>query len=132
MKLNLIEKRKAESYSGDSLTYELITLTLEQKKYILKEIFKLDGLNPVKIKIEYLRDNELQIDSFYGKILTDELLSKYDDNITFAKIKVTINSVKTSFTIDFKDNYIRIKSDYENGVDQNSLEKIIEHIIRNI
>ena len=66
------------------------------------------------------------------KILTDELLSKYDDNITFAKIKVTINSVKTSFTIDFKDNYIRIKSDYENGVDQNSLEKIIEHIIRNI
>ena len=58
MKLNLIEKRKAESYSGDSLTYELITLTLEQKKYILKEIFKLDGLNPVKIKIEYLRDNE--------------------------------------------------------------------------
>lgn len=131
MKLQLIEKRKAESYTGDSLTYELSTLNIDQKKFLLNEIFNLDGFDPVKIKVEYFENKELQVDSFYGKILTEDRLAKYID-INFIKVKANINNVKTSFTIDFKDNYIRIKSNYDNGVNANTLQKIIDEITKNL
>lgn len=131
MKLQLIEKRKAESYTGDSLTYELSTLNIDQKKFLLNEIFNLNGFDPVKIKVEYFENKELQVDSFYGKILTEDRLAKYID-INFIKVKANINNVKTSFTIDFKDNYIRIKSNYDNGVNANTLQKIIDEITKNL
>lgn len=131
MKLNLVEKRKADNYTGDSLTYALNVTTIEQKKQILTEISKLEDIDIVKIKIEYVLDGAMEVDSFYSKNLTKEMLDKYMD-ISFVKIKANISNVRTSFTLDFKDEYIRIKANYEKDMNEEKLIKIVKHITKNI
>jgi hypothetical protein len=128
MKLKIREKVKAENYSGDSITYILPKFNLEQKIILLKEIQQLENIELIKIKIEYIDiDNTQQIDSVYSKILSKNNYLKYQ-NINYMKIKALINNTKISFTVDFLDNYLRIKSDYNNDFSEKNIYKIIEKL----
>lgn len=127
MRLNVIEKRKAENYTGDSITYELPEISIDKKKYIINKIFELLYMDPVKVKIEYMENENVQTDCVYGKVLSKTQLDKYD-NIVYAKIKANIEGTRVSFTIDFKDQYLRIKADYTHNLNGDSVEKIVAQI----
>lgn len=132
MKLNVKEKIKADNYTGDSITYNLPTFNLSQKLTLLKKIQQINEIDPVKIKIEYLDiEEKQQVDSAYGKSLTKNDYLKYKD-VNYAKIKGLLNGVRVSFTVDFLDNYLRIKGDYKNDFSEKTIHKLAEEITQEI
>lgn len=128
MELNLIEKRKADNYSGDSITYKLNKLQINDQIALIKKILKLKDLKLLKVKIEYIdEDNKNQIDSFYSKKPNDDIYIKYK-NISLCKIKGYFDNTKISFSLDFNDDYIRVKADYTNNFNEQNIKKIVHNL----
>lgn len=128
MKLKVLSKQKAENYNGNSITYEMNTNDNEYRKEILKRLFKSDKLCPQKIKIECLDNEALITDSQYGPSIINIDINKYN-NIQFIKYKAYYEGAKISITLDFKDNYLRIKGDYTDKFNDNINEKLAEYIL---
>lgn len=128
MRLEVIEKRKAENYTGESITYKLVEHDINNQIKLLDNILNLEDFKPLKIKVEYLdSNNEKQIDSTYSKTLDSKNYIKYN-NILFCKIKGYIENTKISFSVDFASEYIRIKSDYNEEFSNKELENIINYL----
>lgn len=125
MRLEIIEKRKADNYTGDSITYKLEKCYINEQISLLQNIFKLTDFKPLKVKVEYLdTSGQQQVDSTYSKNLEVENYLKYNE-ILFAKIKGYIENTKISFSVDFNSEYIRIKSDYTDDFGEKDLENVI-------
>lgn len=131
MRLKLISKQKAENYDGNSITYELLTNTIEQKRYVLNELLRLKNIEPQKLKIEYLKNDKIEIESQYGMSIKKYDFNQYN-NIQFVKYKAFYNKTKISITIDFKDEYIRIKGNYTNSFNDDTIEELVKYITKDL